>query len=125
MDECSIPLSIVVIGASRHDISQLGAVLDAIVIDRPQKLEQYFCADKGYHGSPVQEAIETKYYVSSMRQRGKEVKMKRTIPRYKLHLWIGEVAHSWFNRFRKLLICYEKFNKTYEALLLLAATIIC
>ncbi|MBI5796954.1 MAG: transposase, partial [Planctomycetes bacterium] len=36
-----------------------------------------------------------------------------------------EVAHSWFNRFRKLLVRYEKLGETYEALLHLAAAIIC
>ena len=38
--------------------------------------------------------------------------------------WIVEVAHSWFNRFRKLLVRYEKSNSSYEALLHLAATVI-
>ena len=33
----------------------------------------------------------------------------------------AEVAHSWFNRFRKLLVRYEKSNSSYEALLHLAA----
>ena len=35
-----------------------------------------------------------------------------------------QVAHSWFNRFRKLLVRYEKSNSSYEALLHLAATVI-
>ena len=38
--------------------------------------------------------------------------------------WIVEVAHSWFNRFRKLLVRYEKSNSSFEALLHFAATII-
>ena len=125
MDERGIPLSIVVTGATRHDVSQLEAVLDAIVIDRPQEAEQHLCADKGYHGNPAREAIETRDYVPHVRQRGEEVEAKKTIPGYKPRRWIVEVAHSWFNRFRKLLVRYEKFNETCEALLHLAATIIC
>ena len=35
-----------------------------------------------------------------------------------------EVAHSWFNRCRKLLVRYEKFTETYEALLQMAAAMI-
>ena len=46
-----IPLSLVVTGANRHDVSQLEAVLDAIVIVRPEETEQHLCADKGYHGA--------------------------------------------------------------------------
>jgi transposase len=36
-----------------------------------------------------------------------------------------EAAHSWFNRFRKLLVRYEKLADSYEALVHLAAAIIC
>jgi putative transposase len=35
-----------------------------------------------------------------------------------------EVTHSWFNRFRKLLVRYEKLTKTYEAFLYMAVDII-
>jgi transposase len=37
---------------------------------------------------------------------------------------VVEVAHSWFNRFRKLLVRYEKLAERYEALLHMAAAII-
>jgi hypothetical protein len=36
-----------------------------------------------------------------------------------------EVAHSWFNRFRKLQIRYEKTDRSYLGLNMLAAAIIC
>ncbi|MBI5411568.1 transposase, partial [Candidatus Peregrinibacteria bacterium] len=35
------------------------------------------------------------------------------------------VCHSWFNRFRKLLVRYEKTLASFEALNHLAAAIIC
>ena len=34
-----------------------------------------------------------------------------------------EVAHSWFNRFRKLLVRYEKLDRSFLALNHLAASI--
>lgn len=34
------------------------------------------------------------------------------------------MAHSWFNRFRKLLVRYEKLERSYLALYHLAAAII-
>ncbi|MFZ1445855.1 MAG: transposase, partial [Candidatus Dechloromonas phosphoritropha] len=37
--------------------------------------------------------------------------------------WIVEVAHSWFNRFRKLLVRYEKLERSFLALNHLAASI--
>jgi transposase len=39
--------------------------------------------------------------------------------------WVVEAAHSWYNRFRKLLVRFEKFTESYEALLHLASAIIC
>ena len=35
VDARGIPLSLIVIGANRHDVSQLGATLDAVVVPRP------------------------------------------------------------------------------------------
>jgi len=64
VNERGIPLSLVVTSANRHDVSQLEAVLDAIVIVRPEKTEQHLCADKGYHGDPARRAIEARNYVS-------------------------------------------------------------
>ncbi len=36
----------------------------------------------------------------------------------------GEVCHSWFNRFRKLLVRYEKLERSFMALNHIAAAII-
>ena len=38
-------------------------------------------------------------------------------------LAVVEVAHSWFNRFRKLLVRYEKLDRSFMALNHLAASI--
>ncbi|MCL2022562.1 MAG: IS5/IS1182 family transposase, partial [Betaproteobacteria bacterium] len=36
-----------------------------------------------------------------------------------------ERSHSWINRFRKLMVRYEKSAASFEALLSLAAALIC
>ena len=46
--------------------------------------------------------------------------LKASVPRR----WVVEVAHSWFTRFRKLLVRYEKLHRSYLALTMLAAAII-
>jgi putative transposase len=116
-------LSIVVTGANRHDVSQLEIVLDEIIIARPDT-EQHLCADKGYTGEPAQKAIKDRNYIPHVKQRGEEIQEKKDNPEFKCRRWIVEVAHSWFNRFRKLLVRYEKLTNTYEALLHMAAAII-
>lgn len=61
-------------------------------------------------------------YVPHIRPRGEE---KIAVQNgFKARRWIVEVVHSWFNRFRKLLVRYEKTNRAYESLLQLAASII-
>lgn len=125
MDERGVPLSIVVTGANRHDVSQLESVLDAIVVDRPIEEEEHLCADKGYSGEPARRSMEERSYTPQVKPRNEEAEAKKTIEGYKARRWIVEVAHSWFNRFRKLLVRYEKLLLSYEALLQLAASIIC
>jgi transposase len=39
--------------------------------------------------------------------------------------WVVELTHSWLNRFRKLLLRFEKTEASYVALLSLAAALIC
>ena len=123
MDERGVPLSIVVTGANRHDVTQLELVMDEIIVDRPDT-EQHLCADRGYSGEPAQQAIKERHYIPHVKKRGEEMQEKKTDPSFKARRWVVEVTHSWFNRFRKLLVRYEKLTKTYEALLHMAAAII-
>jgi transposase len=123
VDERGVPLSIVVTGANRHDVSQLATVLDGIIIERPDTI-QHLCADKGYTREPAQQTIKDRLYIPHVKQRGEEIKEKKINPTYKARRYVVEVAHSWFNRFRKLLVRYEKLAERYEALLHMAAAII-
>jgi IS5 family transposase len=104
VDGRGVPLSLIVTGANRHDVSQLTAVLDAIVIAPPKK-QRYLYADKGYDGEVVREQIRARGYTPRVarkkRKRGRPLKNRR---------WVVEAAHSWFNRFRKLLVRYEKLS---------------
>lgn len=123
VDERGVPLSIVVTGANRHDVTQLAAVLDGIVIERPES-DQHLCADKGYAGNPALQIIKERHYIPHVKRRGEEIQEKKLNPGHKARRWVVEAAHSWFNRFRKLLVRFEKLTERYEALLHMAAAII-
>ena len=62
VDARGVPLSLIVTGANRHDVSQLGAVLDAVVIALPDKGQRFLYADKGYDGEAVCEQILAQGY---------------------------------------------------------------
>ena len=126
MDGRGVPLSLVVTGAHRHDVSQLEAVLDAIVIERaspPVRRHKHLCADAGYTGAPALNLIKEHGYISHVKGRGQEAIELKRIPEKKARRWVVEVAHSWFNRFRKLLVRYEKLDRSFLALNHLAASI--
>jgi hypothetical protein len=53
VDARGVPLSLVVSGASTHDVKLLEMTLDAVVVERPQPRKykpQHLCADAGYKG---------------------------------------------------------------------------
>ena len=61
--------------------------------------------------------------IPHIRPRGEENKAIE-LHGFKQKRWIVEVAHSWFNRFRKLLVRYEKTYMAYRGLLHLADAMI-
>ena len=127
VDGRGIPLSLVANGANRNDVSQLAAVLDAIMVERPSppiRRHKHLCADAGYTGAPALKVIEEHGYIPHVTGRGQEaIELKRT-PEKKARRWVVEVAHSWFKRFRKLLVRYEKLDRSFLALNHLTASII-
>lgn len=128
MEGHGVPLAIVVTGANRHDVTQLAIVLDAIVIKRPTPTPaqpQTLCADKAYKGKPAYQSIVDRDYIPRIFKRDEEIMAQRTIPGYQARRWVVEVCNSWFNRFRKILVRYEKTLSSYIALHHLAAAIIC
>ena len=128
VDERGVPLSIVVTGANRHDVSQLAAVLGGRIVEpvvgEEDAVEEHLCADAAYAGDEPEKIMRAAGYTPHVRPRGKEKQEKVINPDFKPRRWVVEVSHSWFNRFRKLIIRYEKLDVTHMALTHLAAAII-
>lgn len=68
--------------------------------------------------------MEARDCLPHVKQRGEEIREKKNNPGYRARRWVVEVSHSWFNRFRKLLVRYEKLADSSLALLHMAAAII-
>jgi transposase len=62
--------------------------------------------------------------IPHVKGRGQAARELKRDPEKKAGRWIVEVAHSWFNRFRKLLVRYEKLDRSFLALNHLVASII-
>lgn len=68
--------------------------------------------------------MEREGYIAHVKSRKQEVGERQRGAGVKHGRWVVEVAHSWFNRFRKLLVRYEKLARSFRALNQLAAAII-
>jgi transposase len=92
----------------------------------PGRAGQYnLCADAGYKGAPAANAVAERDYKPHIKQRREEAHEKQRNPEFKARRWVVERTHSWINRFRKLLVSFEKTEASYVALLSLAAAMIC
>jgi putative transposase len=120
-----LPIAVVVSGANVHDVKLLSKTLDNLVVFRPLPTEeaaQNLCLDAGYTGHE-QEVIQ-RNYIPHIRPRGEEKLELERNPAFKARRWVVEVTHSFVNRFRKLLVRFEKLDNSYLGLLAFAFAII-
>ena len=111
-----------------HDVKLLEATLEGVVSARPTPTDrkpQHLCADAGYKGAPAQKASQDHGYHPHIQQRREEAEAKRTQPGYRARRGVVERTHAWLNRYRQLLVSFEKTEESYVALLTLAAALIC
>ena len=119
-DGRGVPLSIVVAGANAPDMKLAQATLDTILIPRPrpQKLHpQHLCLDKGYDYDTVRKLVRRRGYTAHISVKGPPQPTARNPHRGKARRWMNERTHSWFNRFRRVLVRWEKKAANYLAVL--------
>ena len=74
--------------------------------------------DAGFDHDEVREVAAEFGYTTHIRSRGAEKQAKQA--GQKARRWVVERTHSWLNRYRRLLIRWEKKAQNYLALLHLA-----
>jgi Transposase DDE domain len=110
VDKKGVPLGLTLVGANRHDVSQLEAVLNSKIAqqtDSTKTVAENLCADARYVGETADAIIRKHGYIPHVRPRGEEIKAKKS-KRFKPRRWIVEVLHSRFNNLRKLKVRYKK-----------------
>ena len=80
---------------------------------------QHLCLDKGYDFPQVRELVARYGSTAHIRSRGEERVEKQTLPGYRARRWVVERRHPDVsgNRFRRLLIRWEKRQGDYLAML--------
>jgi putative transposase len=123
-DGDGIPLALAVAGANVPDMRLVSETLHGFALRRPRPKpggrKQHLCGDKGYDYPTVRSTLRAFEYTLHIAIRGEPQTPHRKIPNYRARRWVVERSHSWMNRFRRLLIRWEKKAANYEAFLHLA-----
>ena len=93
-----------------------------LAVRRPRptaRRPQHLCCDKGYDAAILRREARRRRYRPHIKSRGEEQVAKRTRGR-RARRWVVERIASWMNRFRRILVRWEKKAMNYEALLHLA-----
>jgi putative transposase len=126
-----IPVGLHIEGANRHDMKLVADTLASVpqeIEDRrlehmaSEVCEQGLCMDAGYDYDPVREIAHEFGYTTHIRSRGEENKAREAGK--KARRWVVERTHSWLNRYRRLLIRWEKKGRNYLAMLHFACALI-
>ena len=103
------PLGVVIAGANMHDTKLLEAPVEAIIVDRPSPddQEQHLCLDKAYDNPTGHAAVAKSGYAGHIRRIGEEPVARRR-HRSKPRRWVVERTLAWLNRWRGILVRYER-----------------
>jgi putative transposase len=122
-----VPIGLAVEGANRHEMKLVRPTLERLVVDRPAPTEdqpQGMCLDKGCDYDEVREILRAFGFTAHIRSRGDEAKAIQREAGFKARRWVVKRAHSWMNRFRRLLIRWDKKPENYLTFLHFACGLI-
>lgn len=113
-------MALTIDGANRHDMKLVRRTLESIPVERPtpgSESQQNLCLDKGYDYEEVRATVEEFGFTAHIRARGEEAQKLKREAGFKARRWVVERTHSWMNRFRRILVRWEKKADNYLALL--------
>ena len=108
-------------------MKKLADLLDATVVEPAPVGPPHLVLDRGYDDASRRDEAFARGYTPHIPPK---VSADRPLPppgdpdRHPPRRWVVEVAHSWFNRFRRLLTRSEKGAATYLGFVQIAAVLI-
>jgi len=122
-----VPVGLAIDGANRHDMKLVRNTLESLVVERPESDAEHpqgMCMDKAYDYDEVRAILEEFGFTAHIRSRGEEVKELAREAGKKARRWVVERSHSWLNRFRRILVRWDKKPENYLAFLHFACALI-
>lgn len=127
VDGRGVVLGVAVAGANRVDFQLLQETLESIPAAcplAPDDIEQGLWLDKGYDFDAIHGQVRQNGYVPHIIPRDAERELLQKIPGYRARRWPVERTISWMNRFRRILVRWEKKVENYTALVHLVCAFI-
>lgn len=124
-DAQGIPLSVILTGANRHDVTQLMPLVEAIptvggLRGAPKRKPALIQADRAYDSNPLRALLA---------QQGIDTQIARRRTAHGSGLgktrWVVERTISWLHQFRRLRVRFERLPSIHEAFLKLGCCLIC
>ena len=126
-DGGGVPVGLAVAGANRNDFKMARETIESMPVERPAPTADHpqgMCLDKGYDYDEVRALLAEFGFTAHIRARGEEAKALQQDAGFKARRWVVERTHSWMNRFRRVLIRWDKKVRNYLAFLHLACAYI-
>ena len=82
-----------------------------------KRKKQGMCLDKGYDSGEVRDLVKAFGYTADILSRGEVAQAIKDEAGFKAGRWVVERTHSWMNRFRRILIRWEKKPENFLSLL--------
>ena len=122
-----VPVGLAVAGANRHDVVLLAPTLHSMVVQRPRptrRRPQGLCLDNAYDVAWVYPLLARFGLTAQVRGRREEACVLQRTPGARARRWVVEHTHGWLNRFRALLVRWDRRTANYVASLHLASAYI-
>ena len=126
-DGGGVPIGLAIDGANCPDYKLVEGTLLSIPVARPEptpECPQHLCLDKGYDDDDVHGVLFEFGYTPHIRARGEEAQELKRELGHKARRWVVERTHSWLNRFRRVLVRWEKTWQSALGFLHLACAVI-
>ena len=122
-----MPVGLVVAGANRPDLKLVKETIKSIVVKRPRptkKRPHGMCLDKGDDYAEVRDTLKEVRFTAHIRVRGEEAQALKRHAGARARRWGVERTQRWMNRFRRVLIRWDKKGENYLAFLHFACALI-
>jgi putative transposase len=122
-----IPVGLVIEGANRTDMKLFRATVESLVVARPAptpNAPQGMCLDNGYEYPDVRATLAEFGFTAHIRPRHEEARELAADANKRARRWVVERSHSWMNRFRRVLVRWDKRPTHYLAFLHFACALI-